>query len=83
MQIVIDIPKEQYIALVGKTIEERTIQGKREYVDLVSDIMMCEDDVTHVPYVSVNFLNLKTCMYESKSWRADMVRSISSKIVEG
>lgn len=57
--------------------------GKREYVSLVSDIMICEDDVKHERYVSVNFLNLRTCMYESKNWRADMIRSISSKITEG
>ena len=56
--------------------------GKREYVSLVSDIMMCEDDVKHEKYLSVNYLNLKTCMYETKNWRADMIRSVSAKILE-
>ena len=53
--------------------------GRREYIDLVTDISMCQDDEGG-EYVSVTRLNMDTCYYENVNWKSDMISHISCKI---
>ena len=53
--------------------------GKRVYVNNVAEIMMCQADGTNEAYISIVYLNLDTCYYDSKNWKASEVKNITCR----
>jgi len=52
--------------------------GKRIYMYNVTEVMMCQDSERQ-NYISVVYLNLDTCYYDSKNWKASEVKNITLK----
>lgn len=53
--------------------------GKRVYINNVAEILMCQADGTNEPYISIVYLNLDTCYYDSKNWKASEVKNITCR----
>lgn len=53
--------------------------GKRVYINNVTEILMCQADGTKETYISIVYLNLDTCYYDSKNWKASEVKNITCR----
>jgi hypothetical protein len=56
--------------------------GKRVYINNVAEILMArphDGDYTGDDYISIVYLNLDTCYYDSKNWKASEVKNITCR----
>lgn len=53
--------------------------GKRIYINNVAEILMCQADGTTEAYISIVYLNLNTCYYDTKNWKASEVKNITCR----
>lgn len=53
--------------------------GKRVYINNVAEILMCQAEGTIEAYISIVYLNLDTCYYDSKNWKASEVKNITCR----
>ena len=52
--------------------------GKRVYINNVAEILMCKPEDGD-EYVSIVYLNLDTCYYDSKNWKTSEVKNITCR----
>lgn len=53
--------------------------GKRVYINNVAEILMCQPEGSKENYVSIVYLNLDTCYYDTKNWKATEVKNITCR----